>query len=748
MRTGAIFARGGCRALKWVALVGVMLALGSGQVVAQTIESAHYNVIGTGVSIVAINMSADVEASRIGNLSGDFQLGSTAGTATNLTATAVREFTVTFGTAAISSTPTLTYTPSTTTGDPVIQASADGRDVGALTATVMSGRPVLPLVNTQSAHMGLDFSFQLPVAAGGVGDITYTIPAFGTTTPGSHTPGELPSGLAFVGSTRMITGQPAAAGRFLVTYTATDTAGTVLPVTTSGSNHAVPRNFFIDVSAPPTLSMTVSAAPMTIAEGGMSTITAMADRMIAAADGAVTVDLSVVGEATLSAPSLTIAAGAQSGTVTLTSTADADYEDDTVTVVARGTGIPSSGQRVTITVRDPPPLAVTVSAAPMTIEEGGMSTITAMANRPVEAADGTVTVVLWVVGEATLSAPSLTIAAGAQSGTVTLTSTADLDYEDDTVTVVATGTEITGGSQQVTITVTDSPPPPALAVTVSAAPTMIAEGDTSTITAMANRPVEAADGTVTVVHVVVALGEATLSAPSLTIAAGAQSGTVTLTSTADPDYEDDTVTVVATGTEITGGSQRVTITVRDPPPLAVTMSAAPMTIEEGGMSTITAMANRPVEAADGTVTVDLVVVGEATLSAPSLTIAAGAQSGTVTLTSTADADYEDDTVTVVARGTGITGGSQQVTITVTDSPPHPALAVTVSAAPTMIAEGDTSTITAMANRPVEAADGTVTVHVVVALGEATLSAPSLTIAAGAQSGNRYADFHGGRGLRG
>ena len=50
----------------------------------------------------------------------------------------------------------------------------------------------------------------------------------------------------------------------------------------------------------------------------------------------------------------------------------------------------------------------------------------------------------------------------------------------------------------------------------------------------------------------------------------------------------------------------------------------------------------------------------------------------------------------------------------TDSPPHPALAVTVSAAPTMIAEGDTSTITAMANRPVEAADGTVTVHVVVA----------------------------------
>ena len=35
MRTGAIFARGSCRALKWMALFGVMFALGAGQAVAQ-----------------------------------------------------------------------------------------------------------------------------------------------------------------------------------------------------------------------------------------------------------------------------------------------------------------------------------------------------------------------------------------------------------------------------------------------------------------------------------------------------------------------------------------------------------------------------------------------------------------------------------------------------------------------------------------------------------------------------------------
>ena len=42
MRTGAIFARGSCRALKWMALFGVMFALGTGQVFAQ-------NPIGNGV---------------------------------------------------------------------------------------------------------------------------------------------------------------------------------------------------------------------------------------------------------------------------------------------------------------------------------------------------------------------------------------------------------------------------------------------------------------------------------------------------------------------------------------------------------------------------------------------------------------------------------------------------------------------------------------------------------------------------
>ena len=110
-------------------------------------------------------------------------------------------------------------------------------------------------------------------------------------------------------------------------------------------------------------------------------------------------------------------------------------------------------------------------------------------------------------------------------------------------------------------------------------------------------------------------------------------------------------------------------------PLSVEVTAEPMEIEEGGTSMITATASRAIEAGDGAVTIDLVVVGDATVDADSITIAAGATSGSVMLTTTEDDDMTDETVVVVASGSGITG-SMQVTIDVTDNDaaePVPAL---------------------------------------------------------------------------
>ena len=113
----------------------------------------------------------------------------------------------------------------------------------------------------------------------------------------------------------------------------------------------------------------------------------------------------------------------------------------------------------------------------------------------------------------------------------------------------------------------------------------------------------------------------------------------------------------------------------DDTPLVVTLTADPMEIDEGGTSMITATANRAVTVGDGDVEIELTVVGDGTLDAASITIAAGAMSGSAMLTATEDDDMADETVTVVATGSGITG-LMQVTVAVTDNDaaePVPAL---------------------------------------------------------------------------
>ena len=54
MRTGAIFARGSCRALKWMALLGVVFALGAGSAAAQTLtlDTTHDGTGGNGLKVV------------------------------------------------------------------------------------------------------------------------------------------------------------------------------------------------------------------------------------------------------------------------------------------------------------------------------------------------------------------------------------------------------------------------------------------------------------------------------------------------------------------------------------------------------------------------------------------------------------------------------------------------------------------------------------------------------------------------
>ena len=133
--------------------------------------------------------------------------------------------------------------------------------------------------------------------------------------------------------------------------------------------------------------------------------------------------------------------------------------------------------------------------------------------------------------------------------------------------------------------------------------------------------------------------------------------------------------------------------------LSVAVTADPMEIMEGGMSTITATASREVAESDGEVMVGLEVIGDGELSAASITIAAGDTMGTATVTATEDDDdYEDESLTVVARG----AGEATLTIMVSDNDEAPEpTSITLSGPEDMnLVEGMSYEITAMANGPV------------------------------------------------
>ena len=328
-------------------------------------------------------------------------------------------------------------------------------------------------------------------------------------------------------------------------------------------------------------------------------------------------------------------------------------------------------------------LTVAVTADPMEIMEGGMSTITAMASREVAMSDGEVKVDLEVVGDGMLDMDSITIAAGSMMGSAMLTATEDDDYEDETVTVVARG----AGAATLTIMVTDNdmaPEPPAPTNLVTAKSDeeiqMVLEaaglGDDDMFnpgaTAMVDASMlfDAAEG-VSVSYAAesddMAAASTSTSGSMVSVMAGmAGHAHVTITATA----------TMASGIEIYSGQPApnvatvlFSVNVTDMP-LEVTVSTDPMDmVEEGGMITVTATANRDVVAADGAVEVTLTVTGAVEMNEVMIAIAAGSSNSAMiqVLDDMEVAPLAD--ITIVATGSGIaTPQTFTIAVTENDSP--------------------------------------------------------------------------------
>ena len=416
---------------------------------------------------------------------------------------------------------------------------------------------------------------------------------------------------------------------------------------------------------------------------------------------------------------LTFAAGVSERTVTVQVTDDEiDEADETLIVTLSNAGGAVLGRAMatgTIIDDDDAPDGITLSVNPETVAENVSSapavTVTAAVNGATRYTDAkTVTV---AVGASTDSATegtdyaevadlSVTIRAGAASGTetFTLSPTDDNVHEgDETISVTgASGTLTVTGT---TIAITDDdaappppPPPPPPTVELTLSPATIGEnGGVSTVTASLSRRSSAkVEVTVSAAAVSPAVdGDFTLSANTkLTIAAGetASTGTVTITANDNPvDAPNKMVTVSGAASGGNGvadpDDQTLTITDDDAAPSGVTMSVDPATVtENGGAKTVTVKAsvNGSTRYADAkTVAVTVGAAGDsategtdyATVGALTISIAAGADSGTAafTLDTTDDDRYEGDEEVSVSGASDVTVTDTSLTIIDDDEMP-------------------------------------------------------------------------------
>ncbi len=488
-----------------------------------------------------------------------------------------------------------------------------------------------------------------------------------------------------------------------------------------------------DDDAAPTVGLTASSA--TMAEtSGTATITAT---LSTASARTITVGLSQSGTATgsgtdysVGASAITIAAGQTTGTMVVSSASDTLDEDDETVITGFGTltnvtaGTPSTAT-VTITDDDASPTVTLTASATSVAEAAGTVTLTATLSA---VSARTVTTNLGFSGAATdntdyqcagaaCTGQSIAISAGSTTGTLVVTAVQDtLDETNEAITVdittVTSGTE--NGTQQVSPTITDDDAAPTVSLTASST-TLAEAAGTVTLTAT----LSAASGQAVTTNLGFS-GAATdntdyqctgaaCAGSSITITAGATTGTLVVTAVQDAlDETNEAITVdittVTNGTE--NGTQQVspTITDDDAAPTVTLTASSTALAEAAGTVTLTAT----LSAASGqAVTTNLGFSGAATdntdyqctgaaCAGQSITITAGATTGTLVVTAVQDVLAESNeaiTVDITTVTNGTESGTQQVSLTITDDDSGPLVTLTASA--TSLVEGaGTVTLTA------------------------------------------------------
>ena len=557
---------------------------------------------------------------------------------------------------------------------------------------------------------------------------------------------------------------------------------TPLPSDVSISPTANTATATITDDAADAMTATVAGSAATVAEGSNAVFTVTLSG--GTSTSAVVVSYETGGTATsgtdYTAPSgsLTIAAGASTGTITVATAAESpallepnETLSVTLTRVSGGGGSPSLGaaKSAETTITDSGTVTVGFSAASASVAEGRAATLIISLSGAVS---DNVTV-KWKTADATArsadytarTATSLTIAAGATAKTVTVQTTQDrlaeggetftASLETDSANPLPAGVSL--GTSSATVTIADDE---ALLVDVSADAESVAEGGSAAYT------VTVTGGTSTAPVVVsyetggtaTAADDYTAPSGSLTVASGQATAAITIATAADTVLDpDETLRVTLTGVSGGGGAAnlgtgtRAETTLTDAGSVTVSLDPTSRSVAEGMAANFEAVLSGTVasdvvvkwKTADGTAGSDDYTAQAAT----SLTIAAGAtSSGAFTVATAADTLSEGDETfqvritadsgTPLPSNVSISLTANTVTATITDDAAD-AMTATVAGSATTGTEGSNAVFT------VTLSGGTSTAPVVVSYettGNATsgrdYTAPSgsLTIAAGVATG--------------
>ena len=471
-------------------------------------------------------------------------------------------------------------------------------------------------------------------------------------------------------------------------------------------------------------------------------------------------DWNVAQTVTVTAVADDIDNSANKRTVRITHTVSAaatDYADETAAPVA-----------VTVTDDDGAP-TLSIDAPSVAEGDDGTATLTfkvtlaPASGNPVsvhyaDAGTGTAT---SATDYAAITAGTLTFAAGDTEKTITVTVNGDtLDEDNETVILrlsSASNAALTGGKTTLdgTGTITDDDAAPTVSVANASA---VTEGNDSKATTNMSFTVSLSATSSQVITVPYTLsGTATATddytdpaTKSIKIAAGASSGTIVIPVKGDTVDEPDETIIVTLGAPTnasiatTEGAGTATGTINDDD-AAPTVSVANATaVNEGNdpKTTVNMSFTVTLAAASGqAITVPYTLTGTATggsdyetPASTSLSIAAGASSGTIVIPVKGDTVDEPDETIIVTLGVptnasiATTEGAGTATGTINDDDATPTATLELSSA-AISENGGTSTITASLSGATSAA---VTLTVAAPPGATTLSATkTLTIAAGA-----------------